>query len=109
LETDPTKVPTGSGTDISNIDLHLLRNSIDRLPIDEIRERRHNFNILYEEAMLSAEDRGVSFTAMLLMLAHYKFIDDNKALRYLALLFRLIVVWTNFSVAELNWFVSQIK
>ena len=79
-------MPTGSGTDISNIDLRLLRNSIDRLPIDEIRERRHNFNILYEEAMLSAEDRGVSFTAMLLMLAHYKFIDDNKALRYLALL-----------------------
>ena len=82
LETDPTKVRTGSATDISNIDLHLLRNCIDRLPVAEIRERRHNFNVLYEEAMLSAEDRGISFTAMLLMLAHYKFIDDNKALRY---------------------------
>lgn len=81
LEADETKVHTGGATDISNIDLHLLRNCIDRLPIDEIQERRRNFNILYEEAMLSAEDRGVSFTAMLLMLAHYKFIDDNKALR----------------------------
>lgn len=69
-------------TDVSDIDLHLLRNSIDRLPIEEIRERRRNFNILYEEAMISADHRGISFTRMLLMLAHYKFIDDNKALRY---------------------------
>ena len=30
--------------------------------------------------MMSAGDRGISFTSMLLMLAHYKFIDDNKAL-----------------------------
>jgi hypothetical protein len=32
--------------------------------------------------MISAEERGISFTRMLLMLAHYKFIDDNKALGY---------------------------
>ena len=82
LEVDPTKVHTGAPTDISNIDLHLLRNAIDRLPIEEIRERRRNYNILYEEAMISADERGISFTSMLLMLAHYKFIDDNKALGY---------------------------
>jgi len=76
LEADPTR----AHTDIGNIDLHLLRNAIDRLPVDEIRERRRNYNILYEEAMISAEERGISFTRMLLMLAHYKFIDDNKAL-----------------------------
>jgi hypothetical protein len=67
-------------TDIRNIDLHLLRNSIDRLPVEEIKERRRNYNILYEEAMISADERGISFTRMLLMLAHYKFIDDNKSL-----------------------------
>ena len=78
---DPTKINRGDPYDIKNIDLHLLRNSVDRLPVDEIRERRHNFNILYEEAMMSADERGISFTQMLLMLAHYKFIDDNKALR----------------------------
>lgn len=81
---DPTKVHAQRPMDIDNIDLHLLRNSIDRLPVEEIRERRRSFNILYEEAMMSADDeRGISFTAMLLMLAHHKFIDDNKALRYL--------------------------
>ena len=32
--------------------------------------------------MLSGNEKGISFTGMLLMLAHYKFIDDNKALRY---------------------------
>jgi len=79
---DPMKVNHNDPYDISNIDLHLLRNAVDRLPVHEIRERRHNFNILYEEAMVSADERGISFTQMLLMLAHYKFIDDNKALRY---------------------------
>ena len=80
---------------MSDIDLHLLRNSIDRLPVEEIKERRRNFNILYEEAMLSADNRGISFTRMLLMLAHYKFIDDNKALRYESLKF-----WTDGSLDE---------
>src|SRR5947207_11248314 len=62
-----------------NLDLCAFRSCIADLPIAEIKERRRNFNILYEEAMMSATDRGISFTAMLLMLAHYKFIDDNKA------------------------------
>jgi hypothetical protein len=70
----------GTPDDIGNIDLRALRNCVDLLPIDEIRERRRNYNILYEEAIMSADDRGISFTSMLLMLAHYKFIDDNKAL-----------------------------
>ena len=79
---DPTKEHTHGATDADHIDLRLLQNSIDRLPVEEIRERRRNYNILYEEAMISADARGISFTAMLLMLAHYKVIDDNKALRY---------------------------
>jgi hypothetical protein len=88
--------------DISNIDLHLLRNSIDRLPVEEIRERRRNYNILYEEAMVSADERGISFTAMLLMLAHYKFIDDNKALRYSRIRISLTSVWMSFFGAGRN-------
>lgn len=60
------------------------------MPVAEIRERRRNFSILYEEVMISADERGISFTAMLLMLAHYKFIDDNKALRYFDQLVGLI-------------------
>jgi voltage-dependent calcium channel len=82
-------------TDTSNIDFECLRNSIARLPVDEIRERRRNFNVLYEEAISSADEKGISFTGMLLMLAHYKFIDDNKALRYLRIQARLMLVWMN--------------
>jgi voltage-dependent calcium channel len=62
------------------MDLTAFRNCIDRLPLAEIKERRRNYNILYEEAMMSATERGISFVTMLLMLAHYKFIDDTQAL-----------------------------
>jgi hypothetical protein len=79
---DPTKKPSHTPMETDHLDLRLLENAVCRLPVAEIRERRRNFNILYEEAMISADERGISFTAMLLMLAHYKFIDDNKALRY---------------------------
>ena len=81
-EPDASKTHLGAPKDVSDLDLHLLRNSIDRLPVEEIREQRRNFNILYEEAMISTDHRGISFTRMLLMLAHHKIIDDNKALRY---------------------------
>ena len=90
-------------TDIGDVDLQLLRNCIDRLPVEEIRERRRNFNIMYEEAMISADERGISFTAMLLMLAHYKIIDDNKALRYISTRLALILVWMSFLDDEQNW------
>jgi voltage-dependent calcium channel len=90
-------------TDTSNIDLQLLQNSVSRLPVDEIRERRRAFNLLYEEAMLSADEKGISFTGMLLMLAHYKFIDDNKALRYLHLSSVLISVWMSTFDGEPKW------
>jgi voltage-dependent calcium channel len=81
-EIDPKTTPEAPA-EVAGLDLQLLSNSINQLPVEEIRERRRNFNILYEEAMTSASERGISFTSMLLMLAHYKFIDDNKALRYL--------------------------
>jgi voltage-dependent calcium channel len=82
---DPTRKHHHAPLETAHIDFHLLHNAIERLPVEEIRERRRNFNILYEEAMISCTDRGMSFTAMLVMLAHYKFIDDNKALRYFPL------------------------
>ena len=77
-----TKSTNRDPTDISHIELDVLSRYINRFPAAEIRDRRRNYNILYEEAMMSASERGISFTAMLLMVAHYKFIDENKALRY---------------------------
>jgi voltage-dependent calcium channel len=88
---------------VTDLDLQLLNDTIDQLPVEEIRERRRNFNVLYEEAMISADERGISFTAMLLMLAHYKFIDDNRALRYLRLLLFLTLAWMIFSGVGQSW------
>jgi hypothetical protein len=39
-------------------------------------------NIFYEEVLVSADpDRGVEFNSLLMILAHYKVINDNKSLR----------------------------
>lgn len=42
-------------------------------------------NTFYEEVLVSSDpDRGIQFTALLLILAHYKVINDNKSLRYVS-------------------------
>lgn len=47
----------------------------------KIRKRRTLFSRIYHEAMISQEPgKGISFTNMLLMLAHHKLIDDREAL-----------------------------
>ena len=64
------------------IDTKKLRERLTRLPVDEIRRRRKRMNIFYEEVLVSADpDRGISFNALLMILAHYKVINDNKSLR----------------------------
>ena len=41
------------------------------------------FTLFFEECLVSADkDYGVSFDSVLLILAHYKIINDNKSLRY---------------------------
>ena len=46
-----------------------------------IRKRKAIYNKLYHEALVSQErGKGISFPNMLLMLAHYKLIDDREAL-----------------------------
>ncbi|EMR70685.1 putative ion transporter protein [Eutypa lata UCREL1] len=48
----------------------------------KVQERRRRFNIFCEEVMVSADpDRGISFTTVLMIMAHYKIISDNKSLR----------------------------
>ncbi|KAI9710920.1 MAG: calcium channel protein [Bogoriella megaspora] len=64
------------------IDLNKLRERLARLPVAEIRRRRERMNQFYEEVLVSADpDRGISFNALLMILAHYKVINDNKSLR----------------------------
>jgi hypothetical protein len=64
------------------IDLAKLNERLDSLPIYEIRRRRARLNQFYEEVLVSSDrDRGIGFNNLLMILAHYKVINDNKSLR----------------------------
>lgn len=65
------------------IDIGKLNRCLAELPIAEIRRRRSRMNRFYEEVLVSSDpDKGIQFTSLLLILAHYKVINDNKSLRY---------------------------
>ena len=64
------------------IDLAKLNERLAELPVNEIRRRRARMNKFYEEVLVSSDhDRGIAFTSLLMILAHYKVINDNKSLR----------------------------
>ena len=72
-----------SGKLVEGVDLDMLNERLRALPIDEIRRRRARMNIFYQEVLVSADpERGISFTALLMILAHYNVINDTKSLRY---------------------------
>ena len=65
------------------VDLEMLNQRLADLPVAEIRKRRQRMNTFYEEVLVSADpDRGIEFNTLLMILAHYKVINDNKSLRY---------------------------
>jgi hypothetical protein len=71
----------------TGIDLKKLNERLSRLDIGKARERRRRFNIFCEEVMVSADpERGISFTTVLMLLAHYNIINDSKSLRYVVFL-----------------------
>ena len=80
----PSIVQTQStSTIVEGVDLDRLNQRISKIPLKEIRQRRKRLNTFYEECLVSADpDRGISFTSILMILAHYKIINDNKSLRY---------------------------
>lgn len=64
------------------INLAKLNERLAELPVNEIRRRRARMNKFYEEVLVSSDhDRGIAFTSLLMILAHYKVINDNKSLR----------------------------
>lgn len=68
---------------IEGVDLNALNRRIAMIPIHKIRRQRHIYTLFYEECLVSAnKEYGVSFTSVLLILAHYKIINDNKSLKY---------------------------
>lgn len=67
---------------IHGIDIAALNKVIGSINVSEIRRRRQRLNIFSQEVLVSADpDRGVSFSSCLMILAHYKVINDSKALR----------------------------
>ncbi|KAG9016762.1 calcium channel protein [Tulasnella sp. 427] len=71
-----------NGQKTNNIDIRRLGDVISQIDQREVSRRRATYIRLYHEAKITAESgKGISFTNMLLLLAHYKIIDDNSALR----------------------------
>jgi hypothetical protein len=64
------------------IDIKKLNRRLGQIDVARVREQRRRFNIFFEEIMVSADpDRGISFTTVLMILAHYNIISDSKSLR----------------------------
>jgi len=67
----------------TGVDLKKLNERLAKIDVVKVRERRRRFNIFFEEVMVSADpERGISFTTVLMILAHYNIISDSKSLRY---------------------------
>ncbi|KAF3904350.1 hypothetical protein AA313_de0206632 [Arthrobotrys entomopaga] len=74
---DPANDRLGIG-----VDLKALNRRLSGLPTWRIRRQRHTYARFVEECLVAADkERGISFTTVLLILAHYKLIVDNKSLR----------------------------
>jgi hypothetical protein len=64
------------------LDIRKLRAALANTNPEEAQQRRRTYNRLYHEARMSeTTGKGISFTAMLMLLAHYKLIDDDEALQ----------------------------
>lgn len=65
-----------------DLDIDKLNHRLAQLDVAKIRERRRLFNIFYEEVLVSADpDKGITFTSVLMILAHYNIINDSKSLK----------------------------
>lgn len=77
-----TSISTASASQFSGVNLASLNRRLDEIDVVAVRERRRKYNIFYEEVMVSADpDKGISFTTVLMILAHYNIINDSKSLR----------------------------
>jgi len=71
-----------SASQVIGIDLNALNQRIAQIDAKKVRQRRHRYNIFYQEVMVSADpDRGISFNTVLMILAHYNVINDTKSLK----------------------------
>jgi hypothetical protein len=77
-----SELPVSGHEPAPEIDIRKLNARLAELPVTEIRRRRQRMNTFYEEVLVSSDpDKGIAFTSLLMILAHYKVINDNKSLR----------------------------
>lgn len=70
-----------------SVDIPALQDILSTVDHAQVHKRRAIYNRLYHEALVIEEaGRGISFTNMLLLLAHYKIIEDDKALKFVLIL-----------------------
>ncbi|ESK91833.1 calcium channel subunit cch1 [Moniliophthora roreri MCA 2997] len=62
------------------IDLTKLERALNTIDYSAIRKRRAVYSRLYHEATITHRGEGISFTKMLILLAHHKLIVDHEAL-----------------------------
>ena len=75
-------LPVDEEPPTTELDLAKLNRRLADLPVEQVRTRRARMNTFYEEVLVSADpDRGIAFNDLLMILAHYKVISDNKSLR----------------------------
>lgn len=73
---------TQPASHVGGVDISRLQRVLGSLDFSRTRQRRDMYNRLFQEALFIQEPgKGISFTNMLLLLAHYKLIDDEKALK----------------------------
>ncbi|KAL1742981.1 Ion transport protein-domain-containing protein [Schizophyllum fasciatum] len=65
---------------VEGVDVNRLNKILNEIDYTAIRRRRVIYSRLYHEASISHHGRGISFTGMLLLLAHHKLIVDREAL-----------------------------
>lgn len=67
----------------NDVDINKLNQRLAKLDVEKVRERRRRYKIFFGEVLVSADpDRGIAFTDVLLILAHYNIINDSKSLKY---------------------------
>jgi len=68
---------------IEGVDLTKLKHTLDGVNYTAVKKRKALYGRLYHEANVTHHSgKGISFTEMLLLLAHYKLIVDRDALVY---------------------------
>ncbi|KAI1137981.1 Ion transport protein-domain-containing protein [Hypoxylon sp. FL0543] len=81
-ETSMRHSSIATGSNLGGVNIQRLNERLDQIDVQKVRDRRRRFNIFYEEVMVSADPiQGISFTTVLMIMAHYKIISDSKSLR----------------------------